>query len=173
MPRKSAAAIATLDPRGRRLEPPPGLSAAESAAFVATVMSVRPGHFASEERPLLVAYAAAIVQERVIAQDLEEVEDGKAKAGLWAAQARVAGTLVRLARALRLGPMARNPSRNTRRPGTVEPSGTLPWEFDPEPDDEPERLNGRVPSATSPGARFICTCRKGVSSASRSRWPNS
>src|SRR5580700_1651199 len=54
MPRKSAAAIATLEPRGRRLEPPPGLSAAERAAFVATVRSVRPGHFADEDTPLLV-----------------------------------------------------------------------------------------------------------------------
>jgi hypothetical protein len=136
MPRKSAAATTTLDPRGRRLEPPPGLSQAERAAFVATVKSVRPGHFAAEETPLLVAYAAAIVQERDIAHDLEAAEDEKAKAALWAAHARVAGTLTRLARALRLGPMARNPSRNRRRPGTVEADGPLPWEYEPD-----ERLN--------------------------------
>jgi hypothetical protein len=140
MPRKSAAAAVMLDPRGRRLAPPPGLSAAERKAFITAVMSVRPGHFAAEETPLLVAYAAAVVQERVIANDLEEAEDDRLKAALWAAQARVAGTLVRLARALRLGPMARNPSRNTRRPGTVEPSGPLPWEYEPD-GDEPERLN--------------------------------
>jgi hypothetical protein len=41
MPRKSAAAIATLEPRGRRLEPPPGLSEAEQAAFVATAARSR------------------------------------------------------------------------------------------------------------------------------------
>ena len=56
MPRKSAVAIATLEPRGRRLEPPPGLSEAERTAFVATVRSVKPGHFAAEDAPLLTAY---------------------------------------------------------------------------------------------------------------------
>jgi hypothetical protein len=64
MPRKSAAAITMLDPRGQRLEPPLGLSAAERAAFVAAVRSVKPGHFAAEDVPLLTAYAAATVQER-------------------------------------------------------------------------------------------------------------
>ena len=59
MPRKPAAATATLDPRGRRLEPPPGLSEAERAAFVAAVRSVKLGHFADEDTPLLTAYALA------------------------------------------------------------------------------------------------------------------
>jgi hypothetical protein len=131
MPRKSAAATATLDPRGQRLEPPPGLSAAERAAFIATVGGVRPGHFAAEDVPLLVVYAAAIVQERDIAHELEDAEDEKAKAPLWTAHGRVAGSLTRLARALRLGAMARNPSRSRRRPGTVEPSGVPPWEYRP------------------------------------------
>jgi hypothetical protein len=121
-----------LDPRGRRLEPPPGLSAAEREAFSATVRSVKPGHFAAEETPLLVTYARAIVRDGVIAAELKTAESATAKAALWAAQERVAGSLVRLARALRLGPLARNPSRNTRRPGTVEPSGDLPWEYRPE-----------------------------------------
>jgi hypothetical protein len=137
MPRKSAAATVMLDPRGRRLEPPLGLSTAERKAFVAAVMSVRPGHFAAEELPLLVAYAAATVQERAIARDLEEADE-KGRITLRTAHGRVAATLVRLSRALRLGPLARDPSRNTRRPGTVEPSGELPWEWKP---NEPERLN--------------------------------
>jgi hypothetical protein len=131
MPRKSAAALRLVEPRGQRLDPPPGLSAAERSAFVATVRSVRPGHFAAEEVPLLVAFAAATVQERVISQALEKAE-AESLPTLWTAHARVAGSLTRLARALRLGPMARNPSRNTRRPGTVEPSGALPWESVPE-----------------------------------------
>jgi hypothetical protein len=135
MPRKSAAAIATLDPRGHRLEPPPGLSEAERAAFVAAVRSVKPGHFADEDTPLLTAYAAAIAQERAIAQDLEAAEEAeedekaKAKDRLRTAHGRVAGSLTRLARALRLGAMARAPSRNRRLPGTVEPSGPPPWEY--------------------------------------------
>jgi hypothetical protein len=79
MPRKSAAAIALLEPRGQRLEPPSGLSEAEQAAFVAAVWSVKPGHFAAEDVPLLVAYAAATVQERAIARELEAAEDEKAK----------------------------------------------------------------------------------------------
>jgi hypothetical protein len=129
MPRKSAAAIASLDPRGKRLEPPPGLSEAERAAFVAAVQSVKPGHFAAEDVPLLTAYAAAAVQERDIAHELEAAEDEKAKAALWTAHGRVAGSLTRLARALRLGAMARDPTRSRRRPGTVEPSGPPPWEY--------------------------------------------
>jgi hypothetical protein len=129
MPRKSAAAIAALEPRGRRLEPPPGLSEAERAAFVATVRSVKPGHFADEDTPLLTAYAAAIVQERAISGELGAEEEEKAKDRLRTAHVRVAGSLTRLARALRLGAMARAPSRNRRLPGTVEPSGPLPWEY--------------------------------------------
>lgn len=129
MPRKSAAAIALLEPRGHRLEPPPDLSEAERAAFVAAVRSVKPGHFAAEDVPLLVAYAAATVQERAIARELEAAEDEKAKDRLWLAHGRVAGSLTRLARALRLGAMARAPSRNRRLPGTVEPSGPPPWEY--------------------------------------------
>jgi hypothetical protein len=133
MPRKSAVAIATIEPRGRRLEPPPGLSDAERAAFVATVKSVKPGHFADEDVPLLTAYCAATVQERAIAQELDAVGGGedaeKAKDRLRTAHGRVAGSLTRLARALRLGAMARAPSRNRRLPGTVEPSGPPPWEY--------------------------------------------
>ena len=135
MPRKSAAATATIEPRGHRLEPPPGLSEAERAAFVAAVKSVKPGHFAAEDEPLLVAYAAAIVQERAIARDLEAAEDedeeekAKTKDRLRTAHGRVAGSLTRLARALRLGAMARAPSRNRRLLGTVEPSGPPPWEY--------------------------------------------
>jgi hypothetical protein len=135
MPRKSAGALAALDPRGQRLNPPPGLSDAERAAFVATVQSVRPGHFTAEEMPLLTAYAAAQVEERDIVRDLEAAkaaEDEKAKAVLRTAQGRVAGTLTRLARALRLGPMARNASRNRRGVAPLpEPSGALPWEYRP------------------------------------------
>ena len=49
MPRKSAAALLMLDPRGHRLQPPRGLSKAERLAFVAAVRSVRPSHFAAED----------------------------------------------------------------------------------------------------------------------------
>lgn len=146
MPRKSAASIATLDPRGRRLEPPPGLSANERAAFIATVQSVKPHHFAGEDIPLLVAYSAVTVQERDIALELDalvrpsgprsaedQVEDEKSKDRLRTAHGRAAGTLTRLARALRLGAMARAPSRNRRLPGgTIEPSGPWPWDYEPE-----------------------------------------
>jgi hypothetical protein len=131
MPRKSAASIGLLDPRGHWLEPPPGLSAAERVAFGAAVRSVKPGHFAAEDVPLLTAYAAAIVQERAIAHELEAAEAATAKDRLWMAHGRVAVSLTRLARALRLGAMARDPTRSRRRPGTVEASGTPPWEYLP------------------------------------------
>ena len=134
MPRKSSAALAALDPRGRHLDPPASLSKAEREAFVAVVNSVRPGHFNPDDMPLLVAYA---VQERDIAHDLEAAEDEKAKAVLWTAHGRVAGSLVRLARSLRLGAMARNPSRNRRGVAPLpEPSGAPPWEYEPD-----EKLN--------------------------------
>jgi hypothetical protein len=135
MPRKSAASLSLVDPRGHWLEPPPGLTAAERVAFDATVRSVKPGHFAAEDMPLLVAYASATVQERVISHALEKAE-AESLPTLWTAHGRVAGSLTRLARALRLGAMARNPSRNRRRPGTVEADGPLPWEYEPD-----ERLN--------------------------------
>ena len=129
MPRKSAAAIAMLDPRARRLDPPPDLSEAEQTAFLAIVRSVNPRHFAAEDTALLTAYAAAIVQERAIARELEGEQDEKAKDRLRTAHGRVAGTLARLARSLRLGALPRAPSRNRRLPGTIEPSGPLPWEY--------------------------------------------
>jgi hypothetical protein len=138
MPRKSAAATATLDPRGRRLEPPLSLSKAEREAFVDVVKSVRPGHFNLDDMPLLITYAAAAVQERTISRKLEAASsspdpDDKAEAVLWAAHARVAGSLTRLARALRLGAMARNPSRHRRGVAPLpELSGALPWEYYPD-----------------------------------------
>lgn len=146
MPRKSAAATRSIDPRGHHLDPPPDLTAAERKVFAATVASVRPGHFAADDLLLLTAYVAAAVQERTIVQELEELAspdaprtaedraDGdKTKDRLRAAHGRAAGTMTRLARALRLGAIARNPSRSRRRPGMAEPiGGPLPWEFDPE-----------------------------------------
>ena len=134
MPRKSAAALSLVGPRSRELEPPPGLLPAERIAFVIAVRSVKPGHFALEDVPLLVAYASATVQERAISRELGEAETEMAKAGLRAAHGRVAGSLVRLARALRLGAMARAPapSRHRRLQGTVEASAAPPWEYEPD-----------------------------------------
>jgi hypothetical protein len=137
MPRKSAASIIALDPRGRRLAPPRGLSTAEREAFTSTVRSVKPGHFALEDVPLLVAYASATVQERAISRELETIETETGKDKLRLAHGRVSGSLVRLATALRLGAMARNPSRNRRASSTVEAEGELPWEY--EPGDDPNK----------------------------------
>jgi hypothetical protein len=73
-----------------------------------------------------------MVQERAIARVLEAAADEKVMDRLWAAHDRVAGSLTRLARALRLGPMARNTSRNRRGVAPLpEPSGSPPWEYDP------------------------------------------
>lgn len=82
MPRKSAAALSLVGPRSGELEPPPGLLPAERIAFVVAVRSVKPGHFALEDVPLLVAYASATVQERAISGELAEAETETAKAGL-------------------------------------------------------------------------------------------
>jgi hypothetical protein len=83
--------IIALDPRGRRLAPPRGLSTAERAAFAGTVRSVKPGHFALEDVPLLVAYASATVQERAISRELETIETETGKDKLRLAHRRVAG----------------------------------------------------------------------------------
>jgi hypothetical protein len=71
-------------------------------------------------------------RSRAIARVLEAAADEKVMDRLWAAHDRVAGSLTRLARALRLGPMARNTSRNRRGVAPLpEPSGSPPWEYDP------------------------------------------
>jgi hypothetical protein len=126
MPRTSAAASLTVLPR-LRLEPPPHLSKAERDVFVATVNSVKPEHFAAEDAPLLSAYCAAVVQERAIVASLAKAAEDEVDR-LRAAHDRIAGTLVKLARALRLGPMARD-ATHRRRPGTVRPAGERPWDY--------------------------------------------
>ena len=98
------------------------MSAAERVAFGATVRSVKPGHFAREDLPLLTAYAAAQVQERSIADELAKAETATAKDKLWMAHgARFRELKRKLARALASwgdGAPIRPGSR--RRPGTVE-----------------------------------------------------
>ena len=126
MPRASAASLILL--QGQRLEPPPHLSKAERAAFVEVVDSVKPEHFVAEDAPLLCAYCAASLQERAIAAALANASAEEADR-LRAAHSRAAGDLVKLARALRLGPMARNAAYNRRRPGTTRPSGPRPWDY--------------------------------------------
>ena len=126
LPRTSSAASPLVLLQGQRLEPPPHLSKAERAAFLATVESVKPEHFAPEDLPLLCAYCAVSVQERAIAAALAG-SPGDEVANLRAALSRAAGDLVRLARSLRLGPLARNANR--RRPGTTRPSGERPWDY--------------------------------------------
>jgi hypothetical protein len=83
----------------------------------------------------LVAYASATVQERAISGELDAAETETAKAGLRAAHGRVAGSLVRLARALRLGAMARTPPPTRQRrlqASTIETSAAPPWEYEPD-----------------------------------------
>ena len=171
MPRKSAVAIATLEPRGRRLEPPPGLSEAERAAFVATVRSVKPGHFAAEDVPLLTAYCCrhrARARHRPGARGGRGEEEGegppldRARArcgkpdagwrepyawGRWRGpRAAIAACRARSSRA---APCRGNTGRVKARPI------------------DPRRAEYCA------GARLICICRKDVSSAGRSRCPPS
>ena len=113
-------------PEGRFVGHPLRMAEFMRDDFGATVRSVKPGHFAREDLPLLTAYAAAQVQERSIADELAKAETATAKDKLWMAHGRVSGSLTKLARALRLGAMARDPTRSRRRPGTVEASGASP-----------------------------------------------
>ena len=135
MPRKSAAALSLVGPRSGELQPPADLLPAERIAFVVTVRSVKPGHFAAEDIPLLVAYASATVQERAISRELAEAETETGKKELRAVHGRVAGSLVRLARALRLGAMARTPTPTRQRrlqASAIDTSAAPPWEYAPE-----------------------------------------
>jgi hypothetical protein len=112
-----------------RLEPPPGLSQAEREVFKATVNSVKPEHFAAEDAPLLSAYCAAVLEERTIASALTEASEDDVD-HLRIARSRAAGDLIKLARALRLGPIARD-ATHRRRPGTVRSGGERPWDYRP------------------------------------------
>ena len=90
--------------------------------------AVKVEHFAPEDMPLLVAYCTAVTQERVIAAELAGAVDEEAIDRSRLALSRAAGDLIKLARALRLGPMARD-ATNRRRPGTVRSSSRRPWDF--------------------------------------------
>ena len=105
MPRKSSLDIAFPSSQASRLSPPDGLTGPARAMFLDIVTSVRPDFFQPAHRPLLVAYANALVEERVAAGELETnyIVDGKASPWLaiWQARMRAVTTL---ARSLRLTP---------------------------------------------------------------------
>jgi hypothetical protein len=127
MPRLSTAARSLVLLQGQApLEPSADLTGAEREVFRATVKAVKAEHFAPEDLPLLAAYSAAVVQQKAIVAELGKAS-GEDVDRLRAAMSRAAGDLVKLARALRLGPMARDDSR--RRRGTVRPTGPRPWDY--------------------------------------------
>jgi len=105
MPRKSSLDVAFPAGQANRLSPPDDLTGPARAMFLDLVSSVRPDFFQPAHRPLLVAYASALVEERVAAGELEAdyIVDGKASPWLaiWQARMRAVTTL---ARALRLSP---------------------------------------------------------------------
>ena len=129
MPRLSAAASSLALVQGQAaIAPPRGLTAAERKVFEATVASVKVEHFAPEDVPLLVTYCATVAQERIIAAELAEATEEEDIDRGRLALSRAAGDLIKLARALRLGPMARD-ATNRRRPGTIRSVGRRPWDF--------------------------------------------
>ena len=127
MPRPSAAALVVVQGRAA-LAPPRGLSSAERRVFEATVAAVKVEHFAPEDVPLLVAYCTTVAEERRIAAELAKAIEQEDVDRLRLAWSRTAGDLIKLARALRLGPMARD-ATNRRRPGTVRSAARKPWDF--------------------------------------------
>jgi hypothetical protein len=146
VPRTSAAAAlaAPLLPDKPRLKPPQGLPRAEKRAFLEVVNSVRPEHFGLEDAPLVAAYAAILVEERLTRVEIakaraagdtaEAAGDGEGAAEAMAAEerwarrhARACQTMVVLARTLRLGPKSRIGGEDRRREGQARPAGLQVW----------------------------------------------
>ena len=114
MPRQAAAAsgfaASTAPPL---LKPPPDLNALEKETFLDIVLGAPPHHFIPSDLPLVVAYARAIVQEKIAAGELAAayVVDDKPSPWLpvWQASIRAVTTLARM---LALSPGGRVPSKS-------------------------------------------------------------
>ena len=69
--RKSAASLSIVPVTGiQRPEPPPELSAEESAVWTATTRAMKPDWFGPETRPILAAYCLHVVTANRVAQRL-------------------------------------------------------------------------------------------------------
>ena len=122
MPRQAAAASGFAASTARPLlKPPPDLNTLEKEAFLDIVLGAPPHHFMPSDLPLVVAYARAIVQERIAAGELAAayVVDDKPSPWLpvWQASIRAVTTLARM---LAFSPGGRVPSRVTRGAGARE-----------------------------------------------------
>ena len=147
MPRHSAAKIA-LAPflTETRLEPPKDLSTTERQAFIAIVNSVSPRHFAREDLALLRVLCTTIMLERHLAGRIAQAHkkgETAELARLGSAHNQTIGTLTRLHRVLRIGPMARSSTAHRRSPSDVVHA---PAETKPQPWDEDES----APSTSDP-----------------------
>ena len=114
MPRQAAAASGFAASTARPLlKPPPDLNALEKEAFLDIVLGASPHHFMPSDLPLVVAYARAIVQEKIAAGELAAayVVDDKPSPWLpvWQASIRAVTTQARM---LALSPGGRVPSKS-------------------------------------------------------------
>jgi hypothetical protein len=120
MPRQAAAASGFAASTARPLlKPPTDLNALEKEAFLDIVLGAPPHHFMPSDLPLVVAYARAIVQEKIAAGELARayVVDDRPSPWLpvWQASIRAVTTLARM---LALSPGGRVPSKSA---GPQEP----------------------------------------------------
>jgi phage terminase small subunit len=122
MPRKSVASIASslafpnVSGASECLRAPAGLTEAERSLFVAVVADHPASHFKASDAALLAIFVRAILTERAASVHLKKggyVIDGKPSPWLsvWATANK---SMLALARALRLSPLARSPNRPTR-----------------------------------------------------------
>lgn len=130
MPRKSAAALSTLNPvvtpATPRLTPPPSLSARERAVFQELVNATAPDHFTRADLPLLVEYCTACVLAREAAAAL--YRDGavhviRGRANPWlVVQEKQLRAMSALSLRLRICPQGRmsaaRAGTHAKRPGT-------------------------------------------------------
>jgi hypothetical protein len=143
MPRSAAAFPILPGSPAKHLRPPPGLSLVEKTLFLDIVIDHRPEHFKFTDGVLLVAYVRAVLDEREAAAHLEaegRVIDGKLSPWLSVRQ-QAHKAMLSFARALRLGPLGRAPSRASR-PQPLKPSQTLSYY---------DRMNLELDHATSEG----------------------
>jgi hypothetical protein len=119
VPRKSAAERA-IEPLAAHAEPipvqpPPGLSEAARAAFIALVTECPPDHFEASDTSLIARYAVASVLAEGAETKLQaDPTDTKALA-VWEKAVR---TMSALALRLRLGPQSRREKAKVQRPLT-------------------------------------------------------
>ena len=96
------------------MRPPPDLTPDEKQLFIDIVADHKPEHFKPTDAALLVVYVRACLAAREAAEHLETEGKGGKPSPWLSVLAQASKTMLTFARSLRLGPLARAPSRASR-----------------------------------------------------------